>query len=137
MAPPPLEDADVPATWLGPVYDDAPIWPNTDWWINFNDAELSAFIDEVKANNFDLANNRRNLEAAQIALREAGLARWPNPVVEIGDGLNAQRHRLGHPRDACRHVLWPGGNVHEAGTTAQRRSASEQRRPGHAAVAAD
>lgn len=94
MAPPPLEDADVPATWLGPVYGDAPVWPNTDWWNNFNYAELSAFIDEVKANNLDLANNRRNLEAAQLTLREAGLARWPNPLVEIGDGTSFASRRV-------------------------------------------
>ena len=87
MAPPPLEDADVPAGWLGPVFGDAAVWPNTDWWNNFNDAELSAFIEEVKANNLDLANNRRNLDTAQLTLREAGLARFPTPLVSIGDGV--------------------------------------------------
>jgi outer membrane protein TolC len=86
MAPPPLEERDVPARWLGPVYDEAAIWPNTDWWSNFNDAELSAFIEDVKTSNLDLANNRRNLETAQLALREAGLARWPTPQVTLGDG---------------------------------------------------
>ena len=73
-----------PQRFLGPVYDEAAIWPNTDWWRNFNDAELSAFIDEVKASNLDLANNRRNLEAAQLTLREAGLARWPDPAGDVG-----------------------------------------------------
>jgi NodT family efflux transporter outer membrane factor (OMF) lipoprotein len=86
MAPPPLEERDVPARWLGPVYDESAVWPNTDWWSNFNDTELSAFIEEVKASNLDLANNRRNLESAQLALREAGLARWPTPQVVLGDG---------------------------------------------------
>lgn len=86
MAPPPLEQGDVPEGWIGPVYDEASVWPNTDWWNNFSDAELSAFIDEVKANNLDLANNRRNLESAQLTLRDAGLARWPTPQVSVGDG---------------------------------------------------
>ncbi len=94
MAPPPLEDADVPATWLGSVYDGAAVWPNTDWWNNFNDGELSAFIERVKASNLDLANNRRNLEAAQLTLREAKLARWPNPEVEIGDGTAFASRRV-------------------------------------------
>lgn len=94
MAPPPLEEGDVPADWAGPLYDDAAVWPNTDWWNNFNDAELAAFIEEVKASNFDLANNRRNLEAAQLTLREAGLARWPNPLVEIGDGTSFRSTRV-------------------------------------------
>ena len=94
MAPPPLEEGDVPAGWLGPVYNDAAVWPNTDWWNNFNDAELSAFIEEVKTTNLDLANNRRNLEAAQLTLREAGLARWPNPQIEIGDGTSFASTRV-------------------------------------------
>ena len=94
MEPPPLEAADVPQRFLGPVYDEAPIWPNTDWWRNFNDAELSAFIDEVKASNLDLANNRRNLEAAQLTLREAGLARWPTPLVTLGDGTGFLSTRI-------------------------------------------
>src|SRR5688572_9468313 len=94
MAPPQLEQRDVPACWLGPVYDDAAVWPNTDWWNNFNDAELSAFIDEVKANNLDLANNRRNLESAQLTLREAGLARWPDPQVSLADGTSFRSSRV-------------------------------------------
>ncbi len=87
MEPPPLPPGDVPAAWEGPVFNEADLWPNTDWWNNFNDAELAAFIDAVKANNFDLANNRRNLESAQLTLTEAGLARWPTPQVSIGDGV--------------------------------------------------
>jgi NodT family efflux transporter outer membrane factor (OMF) lipoprotein len=94
LAPPPLEDADVPERWLGPVYEEAAVWPNTDWWNNFNDAELSEYIDEVKANNLDLANNRRNLESAQLTLREAGLARWPDPQVSLGDGTSFRSSRV-------------------------------------------
>ena len=87
MEPPALPTGDVPAAWQGPVFNEADVWPNTDWWNNFNDGELSAFIEAVKANNFDLANNRRNLEDAQLTLTEAGLARWPSPQVSIGDGV--------------------------------------------------
>jgi outer membrane protein, multidrug efflux system len=94
LAPPPLEPADVPDRWIGPVYDRVSVWPNTDWWNNFNDAELSAFIEEVKANNLDLANNRRNLESAQLTLREAGLARWPTPEVSLGDGTALSSTRV-------------------------------------------
>jgi outer membrane protein, multidrug efflux system len=94
MAPPPLEASDVPAGWIGPVYDEAAVWPNTDWWNNFKDVELSAFIEEVKANNLDLANNRRNLESAQLTLREAGLARWPTPQVSIADGTSFSSTRI-------------------------------------------
>ena len=94
MEPPPLPEADVPQRFIGPVYGEANVWPNTDWWNNFNDPELSAFIEEVKVNNLDLANNRRNLESAQIALREAGLARWPTPELTIGDATSYSRTSL-------------------------------------------
>ena len=94
MEPPPLPESDVPQRFLGPVIEESAVWPNTDWWNNFNDAELSAFIEEVKANNLDLSNNRRNLESAQIALREAGLARWPEPELTIGDASSYSRTSL-------------------------------------------
>lgn len=94
MQPPPLPEGDVPQRFIGPVYDEADVWPNTDWWNNFNDAELSAFVEDVKANNLDLANNRRNLESAQLTLREAGLARWPEPELTIGDATGYSRTSL-------------------------------------------
>jgi multidrug efflux system outer membrane protein len=94
MEPPPLPESDVPERFIGPVFDEADVWPKTDWWNNFNDAELSAFIEEVKANNLDLANNRRNLESAQISLREAGLARWPTPELTLSDATSYSRTSL-------------------------------------------
>jgi NodT family efflux transporter outer membrane factor (OMF) lipoprotein len=91
LEPPPLPAADVPEAFVGPVFGEASVWPNTDWWNNFKDAELSTFIEAVKANNLDLANNRRNLESAQISLREAGLARWPTPMLTVADGASYSR----------------------------------------------
>ena len=109
MEPPPLPQSDVPERFIGPVVEDSAVWPNTDWWNNFQDAELSAFIEEVKANNLDLANNRRNLQSAQLALREAGLARWPEPQLTIGDATGYSRTSLdgatvsrGNENDATR-----------------------------------
>jgi NodT family efflux transporter outer membrane factor (OMF) lipoprotein len=83
---PEIQPSDVPANWQGPVQTDADLWPNTDWWNNFQSAELSALIELVKANNFDYANNVRNLQAAQIQLREAGFQLWPTPNVSISTG---------------------------------------------------
>jgi NodT family efflux transporter outer membrane factor (OMF) lipoprotein len=94
MESPPLQESDVPQRFIGPVYDEAGVWPNTDWWNTFNYAELSSFIDEVKANNLDLASNRRNLASAQLFLREAGLARWPEPELTIGDATSYSRTSL-------------------------------------------
>ena len=108
MEPPPLPEGDVPERFIGPVVEESAVWPNTDWWNNFNDAELSAFIEEVKANNLDLANNRRNLESAQIALREAGLARWPTPQLTIGDATGYSRTSLD---GATVSMIWRAVNV--------------------------
>jgi NodT family efflux transporter outer membrane factor (OMF) lipoprotein len=107
MEPPPLPESDVPERFIGPIVEESAVWPNTDWWNNFHDAELSAFIEEVKANNLDLANNRRNLESAQIALREAGLARWPTPQLTIGDAT-------GYSRTSLDGATVSSGNVNEA-----------------------
>ena len=107
MEPPPLPESDVPQSFIGPVVNEAAVWPNTDWWNNFKDAELSAFIEEVKAYNLDLANNRRNLESAQLALREAGLARWPEPQLTIGDAT-------GYSRTSLDGATVSSGNVNEA-----------------------
>jgi outer membrane protein, multidrug efflux system len=85
---PVLPESDVPEGWEGPVVDSAEVWPETDWWNNFNDDELSTLIADVQESNLDLANNLRNLESAQIALREAGFNLLPIPSVNIGTGAN-------------------------------------------------
>ena len=85
---PEIAATDVPENWQGPIQTDADLWPNTDWWNNFESEELSAIIELVKANNFDFANNIRNLEAAQIQLREAGFQLYPTPNVSISTGAS-------------------------------------------------
>lgn len=83
---PELPEADVPENWLGPLSEDAEVWPTLVWWESFQDDELNSIVQSVKQNNLDLQNNRRNLEAAQIALREAGFNLLPIPAVRIGTG---------------------------------------------------
>lgn len=91
---PQLSDADVPENWQGPVVEEADIWPETDWWNAFNDEELSNIISQVQENNLDLENNRRNLESAQIALREAGFNLLPAPLVNLGTGASYNETRV-------------------------------------------
>jgi multidrug efflux system outer membrane protein len=83
---PPLAMTDVPQGWVGPLEADAMIWPASDWWNSFDNEELTGLIAAVQANNFDLANNQRNLEAAQLTLRDAGFNLLPTPVISIGTG---------------------------------------------------
>ncbi len=91
---PQLAEADVPEDWQGPVVEEATIWPETDWWNSFNDEELSTIIAQVQENNLDLENNRRNLESAQIALREAGFNLLPTPLVSLGTGASYNETRV-------------------------------------------
>ncbi|MES2604097.1 MAG: TolC family protein [Pseudomonadota bacterium] len=90
---PPLPLTDVPTGWVAPITADAPMWPQADWWNTFGDAELSSLIGAVQTNNFDLANNQRNLESAQISLREAGFNLLPTPIVSIGTGASTSEAR--------------------------------------------
>lgn len=83
---PDLAPTDVPDGWRGPVTTEATVWPERNWWDRFGDTELSTLIEQVRANNLDLANNRRNLRAAQLTLREAGFNLLPTPVLSISTG---------------------------------------------------
>lgn len=83
---PQLAESDVPETWQGPMLSEDNVWPQTDWWNTFQDDELSGIIGSVREHNLDLENNRRNLESAQIALREAGFNLLPTPIVSLGTG---------------------------------------------------
>lgn len=92
---PEIEATDVPAGWLGPVESGSMVWPNVDWWNNFENEELTEILDAVRANNFDYANNVRTLQAAQIQLTEAGFQLWPTPNVSISTGASASETQFG------------------------------------------
>ncbi len=68
---PELPADDVPQAWQKSTAEDD-VWPNLDWWNNFQSNELSDVISLVEEKNFDLQNNERNLRLAQLALRDAG-----------------------------------------------------------------
>lgn len=83
---PPLPITDVPDDWLVSG-NAATAWPALDWWHNFHEPELNRLMEQVRENNLDLQNNRRNLESAQIALEEAGFALLPTPSLTIGSDI--------------------------------------------------
>ncbi len=95
---PTLEQADVPATFTPraeqPDMSATPAWPAVDWWTSFGDAELTTLIDQVQAGNLDLANNRRNLQSAQVALEEAGFNLLPRASVTLGTGASYRQSRV-------------------------------------------
>ena len=79
---PGLARSDIPVAWDSAPGDGAP--PEEGWWTQFAADELSAIIADVKVANLDLATVVRNLEAAQLTLREAGLELLPIPAVSAG-----------------------------------------------------
>jgi len=81
---PTLADGDVPDSWQGPSAAEVSEWPSREWWNNFASVELSDLMDRIEKQNLDLDNNRRNLQRAQLALRDAGFDLWPTPVLEVG-----------------------------------------------------
>lgn len=92
--PPELQTEDVPAQWSVAPQDDVPTWPDSDWWNSFADPELSGLINTIRTRNLDLANNRRNLEAAQITLREAGFDLLPTGSITLGTGASYSESRV-------------------------------------------
>jgi multidrug efflux system outer membrane protein len=90
---PKLAADDVPSAWVARVDEEASTWPQSTWWDSFADPELSSLIDTIEQRNFDLANNRRTLEAAQITLREAGFDLLPTGSITLGTGASYSESR--------------------------------------------
>ncbi|MDX1489912.1 MAG: TolC family protein [Pseudohongiellaceae bacterium] len=81
---PALPENLIPQTWTQAQGNDSSNWPASDWWNEFEAAELSELIATISQQNFDLSNSRRNLESAQISLKEAGFELLPRATVSIG-----------------------------------------------------
>lgn len=84
--PPALPDTDVPAEWQGPVAENSQVWPALDWWQAFNQPELVNYMGLVRTDNFDLANNRRQLAIARLTLTGADWDLLPTPTLDVGAG---------------------------------------------------
>ena len=81
---PDLPVDDVVASWDNVSESDAASWPELQWWLGFNSQELTGLMAVLEAQSLDLANNYRNLQRAQLALREAGFDLYPTPLLEVG-----------------------------------------------------
>ena len=91
---PELPAGDVPEAWRGTDGDGA--WPAADWWDAFASNELVDLIERVKAHNLELANSERSLRAAELALTDAGLDRFPSPSL---DAAASGSYAGSRPRD--------------------------------------
>lgn len=91
---PALPPGDIPAGYLIPANAVDIAWPQSDWWQNFESRELSELISQVQSGNLSLANNQRNLQAAQLTLRDAGFNLLPRLSVGLGTGVGYQESRV-------------------------------------------
>ena len=86
---PELPGETVPDDWRTQT-DAAQAWPDAAWWNAFETDELRAVISAVQESNTTLRINERNLQAAEILLREAGFDLYPTPVVSVAGSLSYQ-----------------------------------------------
>jgi multidrug efflux system outer membrane protein len=97
--PPSMPADTLPQAWTQVTENDAPIWPSADWWNGFEEPELSTLIANIQTNNFDLGISRRNLESAQISLRDAGFDLLPRASVTMGTGATVTETRSDDSRN--------------------------------------
>lgn len=91
---PALPADDIPAGYLLQAGSTDMAWPQSDWWQTFDSGELTALIAQVQSSNLSLANNQRNLQAAQLTLRDAGFNLLPRLNAGIGTGAGYQESRI-------------------------------------------
>jgi NodT family efflux transporter outer membrane factor (OMF) lipoprotein len=65
----------LPKAFTGPVADNAPVWPDPDWWKAFHDDELTGMVAEAQADNQNLAVAAAHvMEAeAQVTIQRSAL----------------------------------------------------------------
>jgi NodT family efflux transporter outer membrane factor (OMF) lipoprotein len=88
-----LPGAMQPKTFMGPVQADASVWPDTEWWKQFGDAELSALVIKAQAQNRDLARAAASVLAAEAQSTIARSALFPQLGGQAGhlnEGCNGQ-----------------------------------------------
>jgi NodT family efflux transporter outer membrane factor (OMF) lipoprotein len=96
-APPvkaPGVDLDIPETWSKPSPPEPPI--DSAWWSSFESAELSAVVERVLAQNFDLRAATARLDQALAAAKIAGADLWPSAGVGF-DGSRRKQNFIGFP----------------------------------------
>ena len=106
--PQPLSrDGDVPPAFTAPIADQSPVWPETNWWINFHADELPALEETAQRENLDLA-----AAAARVIQSEAnaGVAFSALlPTVNLQGGATRTGTRPSTPGGSTTSNLLTGG----------------------------
>jgi outer membrane protein, multidrug efflux system len=78
----------LPVTYRGVETVDTTNIANIDWQTFFTDADLRALIDSAIRNNYDLQVAIKNIDAAQLVLKQSKLAYLPDADLLIGASIN-------------------------------------------------
>lgn len=94
----------VPANWLDqPVKPDTSAWPDREWWTAFGSEELSRYIAEAQANNFDLQAAAARVAQARASRQVAASALYPTLTL----GAGASRAKPAGGRSASSFSIGP------------------------------
>ncbi|MFN3580752.1 MAG: efflux transporter outer membrane subunit [Pseudomonas sp.] len=74
-APLPQAQIAAPASWSQEVTH--PQWPEQQWWLGYQSAELETLLQRARAGNLDLATAASRLQQADAQLRQTGAALLP------------------------------------------------------------
>ena len=91
-----VESGDIPSEWEQQIAPDAPVWPDSEWWTQFESEELDRVIVDVAAGNLSLAAAAQRIIQADARVRIIGSALLPG----IDAGISGSR----------------SGNVNDAGS---------------------
>lgn len=106
-APPERTQAPLPSAWFGPAGtapDSADAARLAQWWQQFDDPQMHAFVDAALARNLDVQGALSDLRLARAQLRGASAALWPvldgsgqasRQWLDIGDALDGEDNPLG------------------------------------------
>ena len=73
-----------PSAFTGPIADNAPAWPEPDWWKGFHDDELAGLIADAQLGNRDLAVAAAHVMEAEAQSTIARAALFP----QVNGGAN-------------------------------------------------
>ncbi len=71
-------EVEMPVQFRATEASGAEAWPSEDWWRGFKSHELTALIEQARAQNFDLAAAVARIRQADAQVRIAGAAMLPN-----------------------------------------------------------
>lgn len=94
-------DIAIPATWKAEPEASSSPFPATDWWASFRSPELTAYIEQAKRANLDIAAAAARVAQADARVRIAGASLLPS----VDGGADAARSRVGSRGSSSR-----GGN---------------------------